>query len=147
MIGSGPVGLTIAQMADLAGAASVAVLGKPDAPLRLAQQMIGCVPINIDTTDPVEAVKVWTKGRGATVIFEVVGGTANTLMAATEIAAKRGRICMVGGHVAPLTFSDRYARSHELTITWSYCYGRRDGKKEFQIALDLMAVGKLAPGP
>jgi 2-desacetyl-2-hydroxyethyl bacteriochlorophyllide A dehydrogenase len=145
VIGSGPIGLTIAQMADLAGAESVIMLGKPDAPLQIAQQMIGATTINVDTTDPIEAVEAWSDGRGADVVFEAVGGRANTLMQATEIAAKRGRICMVGGHVAPLTLDARYARSRELTITWAFCYGRRDGKKEFQIALDLMGTSKLDP--
>lgn len=147
VIGSGPIGLTIAQMARLAGAESVAVLGKPDRPLQIAQQAIGAIPINVDTADPVEEVRAWTMGRGATVVFEAVGGRANTLMQATEIAAKRGKICMVGGHVAPLTLDARYARSRELTVTWAFCYGRRDGEKEFQIALDLMGAGKLDPTP
>ena len=102
VIGSGPIGLTIAQMAHLAGAESVAILGKPDGPLQIAQQMIGAIPINVDTTDPVEEVKEWTNGRGAPIVFEAVGGRSNTLMQATEIAAKRGKICMVGGHVTPL---------------------------------------------
>ena len=147
VIGSGPIGLTIAQMAHVAGAESVAVLGKPDRPLQIAQQAIGAIPINVDTMDPVEEVTAWTDGRGATVVFEAVGGRANTLMQATEIAAKRGRICMVGGHVAPFTLDARYARSRELTVTWAFCYGRRDGEKEFQIALNLMGAGKLDPTP
>ena len=147
VIGSGPIGLTIAQMAGLAGAESVAILGKPDGPLGIAEQMLGAIPINVDTTDPVEEVKAWTKGRGATVVFEAVGGRSNTLMQATEIAAKRGKICMVGGHVAPLTLDARYARSRELTVTWAFCYGRRGGEKEFQIALNLMGAGKLDPAP
>ncbi len=147
VIGSGPVGLTIAQMAQLAGAKSVAVLGKPDAPLHLAENMIGAIPINVDTTDGVDAVKKWTDGRGANVVFEAVGGLAPTLQQATEIAAKRGRICMVGGHSAPISLDTRYARSRELSVTWSFCYGRRDGRKEFQIAIDLLAAGKLDPVP
>ena len=147
VIGSGPIGLTIAQMADLAGAESVAILGKPDGPLHIAEQMIGAIPINVDTTDPVEEVKAWTDGRGATIVFEAVGGRSNTLMQATEIAAKRGKICMVGGHVAPFTLDARYARSRELTVTWAFCYGRREGEKEFQIALNLMGAGKLDPAP
>ena len=147
VIGSGPIGLTIAQMADLAGAGSIAILGKPDGPLQIAQQMMGAIPINVDTTDPVEEIKAWTKGRGATVVFEAVGGRSNTLMQATEIAAKRGKICMVGGHVAPFTLDARYARSRELTVTWAFCYGRREGEKEFQIALNLMGAGKLDPTP
>ena len=123
VIGSGPIGLTIAQMADLAGAESVAILGKPDGPLQIAEQMIGAIPINVDATDPVEEVITWSNGKGATVVFEAVGGRSNTLMQATEIAAKRGKICMVGGHVAPFTLDARYARSRELTVTWAFCYG------------------------
>ena len=54
---------------------------------------------------------------------------------------------MVGGHSAPLTLHERCARSKELTISWSFCYGRRDGRKEFQLAIDLLAAGKLNPDP
>ena len=147
VIGSGPIGLTIAQMADLAGAESIAILGKPDGPLQIAQEMIDAIPINVDTTDPVEEVMEWSNGKGATVVFEAVGGRSNTLMQATEIAAKRGKICMVGGHVAPFTLDARYARSRELTVTWAFCYGRREGEKEFQIAVNLMGAGKLDPMP
>ena len=145
VIGSGPVGLTLAQMAQLAGAASVAVLGKPEAPLRIAEDSMGIFPINVDETDAVEAVKAWTNGRGADLVFEAVGGRAQTLQQATQIAAIRGHICMVGGHGGTLELDTRHARRRELTVTWSFCYGRRDGKREFQIALDLMAVGKLVP--
>ena len=147
VIGSGPVGLALAQMAQLAGAASVAVLGKPDMPLQIAKDSIGIVPINVDAVEAVEAVQAWTNGRGADVVFEAVGGRAPTLQQATQIAAIRGQICMVGGHTNPLELDTRYARGRELTLMWSYCYGRRDGKREFQIALDLMAVGKLDPLP
>ena len=147
IIGSGPVGLTIAQVADVAGATSIAMLGKPDGPLQIAHAAVGAVPVHVDKTDPVEAIMDWSDGRGADVVFEAVGGTANTLGQATEIAAKRGRVCMVGGHRTPLTFSERFARSRELTVIWSFCYGRRGGKTEFQVAIDLLAAGKLDPNP
>ncbi len=147
IIGSGPVGLTIAQVADIAGATSIVVLGKPDSPLQIAEKTVGAVPINVDKMDAIQAVMDWSNGHGADVVFEAVGGKANTLEQATQIAAKRGRVCMVGGHGAPLTFSERYARSKELTIIWSFCYGRRGGKTEFQIAIDLLASGKLDPSP
>ncbi len=147
VIGSGPVGLAIAQMAHIAGAQAVMVLGKPEQPLQIAQQKMFCHTINVDRQNPVEEVKAWSRGIGATVVFEAVGGRANTLQQATEIAAKRGRICMVGGHSASLTLHERYARSKELTISWSFCYGRRDGQKEFQLAIDLLAAGKLNPDP
>ena len=147
IIGSGPVGLTIAQVADVAGATSIAMLGKPDEPLQIAHEAVGAVSINVDKTDAVAAIQEWSDGRGADVVFEAVGGAANTLEQATEVAAKRGRVCMVGGHRTPLTFSERFARSRELTVIWSFCYGRRGGKTEFQIAIDLLAAGKLDPSP
>ncbi|MCE2413823.1 alcohol dehydrogenase catalytic domain-containing protein [Candidatus Poribacteria bacterium] len=147
IIGSGPVGLTIAQVADAAGATSIAMLGKPDGPVQIAHEAVGAMPINVDKTDAVEAIMDWSDGRGADVVFEAVGGSANTLEQATEIAAKRGRICMVGGHRTPLSFSERFARSRELTVIWSFCYGRRGGKTEFQVAIDLLAAGKLDPNP
>ena len=147
IIGSGPVGLTIAQVADVAGAASIAMLGKPDGPLQIAHEAVSAVPIHVDKTDAVAAIMDWSDGRGADVVFEAVGGTANTLEQATEIAAKRGRVCMVGGHRTPLTFSERFARSRELTVIWSFCYGRHGGRTEFQVAIDLLAAGKLDPNP
>jgi len=147
VIGSGPVGMTIAQMADVAGAQSVMILGKPDQSLQIAQKMMSCYTINVDQQDPVKVIKELSNGTGATVVFEAVGGRANTLQQATEIAAKRGRICMVGGHSAPLTFHEGHAKSKELTISWSFCYGRRNGEKEFQLAIDLLATGKLNPDP
>ena len=147
IIGSGPVGLTIAQVADVAGATSIAMLGKPDGPIQIAQEAVGALPINVDEMDAVEAINDWSDGRGADVVFEAVGGSANTLEQATEIAAKRGRVCMVGGHRTPLSFSERFARSRELTVIWSFCYGRRGGKTEFQVAIDLLAAGKLDPNP
>ncbi len=51
IIGSGPVGLTIAQVADIAGATDIVMLGKPDGPLQIAQDAVGATPINVDTAD------------------------------------------------------------------------------------------------
>jgi len=32
-------------------------------------------------------------------------------------------------------------------VIWSFCYGRHGGRTEFQIAIDLLAAGKLDPNP
>ena len=55
---------------------------------------------------------------------------------------------MVGGASAPMQISRGEARMRELTISWSFCYGRRrDGAREFQVAIDLLADGKVDPAP
>ena len=32
-------------------------------------------------------------------------------------------------------------------MSWAFCYGRRDGQKEFQVAIELLSAGKLNPMP
>ena len=53
---------------------------------------------------------------------------------------------MVGGHRTPLSFF-RTVRTESRAYgnVWSFCYGRRGGKTEFQVAIDLLAAGKLDP--
>ena len=41
--------------------------------------MMSCQTINVDQEDLVELLKKLTGGTGATVVFEAVGGRANTL--------------------------------------------------------------------
>ena len=90
------MGLTTAQIAELAGAESLAVLGKTDAALQVADRAVRSVTINVDRVDPAGPVKTWNHGRGGTVAFEAVGGMSDILMQSTEIAEKRGKIWIVG---------------------------------------------------
>ena len=145
VIGSGPVGLTIAELAQLAGAEKTILLGKPDAPLSIAESAIGVKTVNVDKSDSIEAVRELTEGRGADIVFEAVGGRADTIQQSLDIAAILGKVCVVGGHADPVSVRSGVARMKEITIGWSFCYGRRGFRKEFDIALDLMAAGKLQP--
>ena len=95
IIGSGPVGLTIAQVADVAGATSIAVLGKPDAPIQIAHEAVGAMQINVDKTDAVAAVMEWSDGRGADVVFEAVGGKSKYIRTGYANSSEK-RTCLHG---------------------------------------------------
>lgn len=76
--GSGPVGLAAAAMAQLAGAASVIVVGGPAARLELAAELgIGDVHLDmIAVDDPgsvIEKVRSSSGGRGADLVIECTG--------------------------------------------------------------------------
>jgi len=147
VIGSGPIGLTIAEMAALSGAGSVIVLGKPDVPLHTIRGMIGAHTVNVDRSDAGDAIRELTGGKGADVVFEAVGGMAETLKQALAAAAPGGRIGMAGAQFLARDLPMGYAQSRELSLHGIFCYGRAGLRSEFEIAIDLQAKGKLMTEP
>ena len=151
VIGTGAIGLSIAQMANLSGA-EVAVLGRRDEPLRVAAEIAGAVGINVSSEDPVQAVRAWsgdatTAGRGADRVYEAVGGMADTLSLALQLAAPRGTVGVVGSFSLPQTLDTGAALRRELTLAWIWSYAWHEERPEFQIALDLLASGRLQAEP
>ncbi len=145
VIGSGAIGLSIAQMASISGGA-VAVLGRRDGPLRVAAETAGAAGIRLDR-DPVAAARDWSGGEGADVVFEAVGGTADTLDLALRLAAPKGRVGVVGSFQEPQTLDVRVPMRRELSLIWVWSYALRGSRPEFAIALDLLARGALQAAP
>jgi threonine dehydrogenase-like Zn-dependent dehydrogenase len=145
VIGAGAIGLSIAQMAALSGGV-VAVLGRREGPLRVAAETAGTTGIPLQG-DPVAAVRDWSAGEGADVVFEAVGGTAPTLDLALHLAAPQGRIGVVGAFQDPQTLDVRVPMRRELSLIWVWSYALRGNRPEFGIALDLLARGALVAAP
>lgn len=98
VLGGGPIGQLIALVAKSIGAD---VLVSELSPVRrqFASDQ-GVQTIDPTTSDLGAKVKEWTGGKGADVVFEV-SGVAAVVESMTEIAAARGRICMVAIHASP----------------------------------------------
>ena len=147
VLGTGGIGLATAQVARMAGARQAIVIGRRDAPLHVAREL-GCdVTISTASEDVVEAVLAATDGAGADVVYEAVGGKASTLVLATEIAARGGRIGVIGSFGGAQTLEPGRCMRKELTLAWSWSYGMWDGVPEFRIALDLLARGRIETAP
>lgn len=147
VIGSGPIGLSIAEMAALAGAGVVIVLGMADTPLRTIREMIGALVVDVDKEDAEEAVLRYSDGKGVDVVFECVGGKAETLKQALAITAPGGRIGMVGGQSVAKELPIGRAQNREMSLHGIFCYGRRGLRSEFEIAIDLQSKGLLNAEP
>jgi len=77
--GSGPVGLSAAAFARLAGAGELFVLGDPEPRLELARRLGADRTFSVSGSDPAEraaAVRDATGGRGADVVIEASGNPA-----------------------------------------------------------------------
>jgi threonine dehydrogenase-like Zn-dependent dehydrogenase len=147
VLGSGAIGLATAQVAKALGARQVIAVGRRDPPLQVAEQL-GCdETVNSAKVDLVEAVRGMSDGRGADVVFEAVGGRAPTLSQAIDVASRGGQVGVIGAFVEPQTLDPRSCMSKELSVHWAWSYGTWDGVPEYQVALNMMADGRVDPGP
>jgi len=95
VIGGGPIGQLIAQVAKSVGA-NVMISEVNDSRLTFAKNN-DIKTVNPVTEDLNAEVQAWSNGKGADVVFEV-SGVQQAIDAMTQIAAVRARICMVAIH-------------------------------------------------
>ncbi|HYF50328.1 MAG TPA: zinc-binding dehydrogenase [Planctomycetota bacterium] len=98
VLGSGPVGLQCAALANLSGATQVIVSGAPDDRLALAKQFGAHQTLDIRITqeaDRAAAVRRLTDGRGADVVIEACG-QPRAVREALQMVRDQGRVVVVG---------------------------------------------------
>jgi L-iditol 2-dehydrogenase len=105
VVGAGPIGLLIAQLARHSGADPLFVSDRLPWRLELARRF-GAVPINFDEIDPVQAVLEATGGRGVDVAIEAAWSD-HSVQQAAEMARMGGRLVLVG-----IPGDDRLALKH-----------------------------------
>jgi L-iditol 2-dehydrogenase len=94
ILGAGPIGLLLLQVARLAGAAPIYVIDQFAWRLELAARY-GAYPINFAEVDPVQTVMQATGGRGVDVALEAAWADQSVQQAA-DMARMGGRLVLVG---------------------------------------------------
>ena len=116
VIGAGPIGLCVAQVAKLAGALPLFVTDRLPRRLELAKQL-GAQAIHVDEDDPVRAIMEVTRNRGVDVAIECAWSSDETVAQAVDTLRPGGRLVIVG---IPgddrLNLSHSTARRKGLTI-------------------------------
>lgn len=148
ILGTGAIGLTLGQVLRQSGAGRVVVVGTRPEPLARAMAA-GAADSTIAASieEPVAAVLERTDGDGADVVFETVGGNAPTLDQAIQMARRGGIVCILGIFTRKPELDVATAYRKELTITWSNSYSLWGGVSEYEIALGLLAAGKVRAEP
>jgi L-iditol 2-dehydrogenase len=115
ILGAGPLGLCILQVARLAGAGPILVSDKLPWRLALAERC-GATPVNCGDDDPVRRVLDLTGGRGVDVAIEAAWAD-HSIQQAAEMCRPGGRVVLVGiPRDDRLTLSHGVARRKGLTI-------------------------------
>jgi 2-desacetyl-2-hydroxyethyl bacteriochlorophyllide A dehydrogenase len=140
VVGGGPVGLLIAQVAARAG--GDVVLAELDPFRRALAKEMGLTVLDPAATPVQDAVAEWTAGAGAEVAFEVSGAPAGVATAVDSLAT-RGRLVMVAIHTVPRPINLHRFFWRELTLIGARLYDRDD----FRAAVDLIASGAVQVRP
>ncbi|MCD6289676.1 MAG: alcohol dehydrogenase catalytic domain-containing protein [Anaerolineae bacterium] len=138
VVGAGPIGLLIVQMARLSGAHPIFVTERLPWRVELARRYGADVVIDIGKTDPVQAVMEATGGRGVDVAIEAAWG-GDAVEQAVEMACPGGRVVLVGiPSEDVMTMRASAARRKGLTIKMS-----RRMKHAYPRAVRLAEQGKI----
>ena len=98
VVGVGPIGLLMVQLAKMWGASRVYALDLIDKRLALARELGADVTVNVARDDPAEVVFSDTDGLGVDVAIEAVG-SSKAISTAIKLVRRGGRVLVFG--VAP----------------------------------------------
>ena len=149
VLGTGPVGLAVGQVARALGARNTILVGRREEPLARARE-VGAADRGLDLSlveSLGEAVRDLTRGEGADVVFETVGGSGDTVRQAAGAAGRGGIVVVLGAFVGDVSLGYREANEKEITLRWSNGYSSWRGEREYRTALDLMAAGRIDAEP
>jgi (R,R)-butanediol dehydrogenase/meso-butanediol dehydrogenase/diacetyl reductase len=136
IMGAGPVGLFTLIWAHLRGAAPI-VVSDPVAERRAQAETLGAhASVNPNDQDPASVMRELTGGARPSVVFDCVG-TPATLQEATRLAARNGRVAVVGVCLQPSELQPMTAHGKELDIAFVFAYTH----DEFGEALKTLAAG------
>jgi L-iditol 2-dehydrogenase len=137
ILGAGPIGILILQLARLSGADPVFVIDRLPWRLDLARGF-GGIPVHFEQEDPVRRVLEHTGGLGADVVLEAAWGDASVGQAA-EIARPGAHLVLVG-----IPSNDRLEMKHSTArrkgLTIALC---RRLKHTYPRALQLVQRGRV----
>jgi propanol-preferring alcohol dehydrogenase len=137
VVGAGGVGLNLIQVARLRGARVVAI-SRSERKLDAARELGAEAAVRLDRAR--DAVQEISDGRGADVVFELVG-TAVTMPASLGLLGKRGRLVFVGYSADDLEVSPLALVVPEQRIVTSV----GNTLDELHVAVDLASRGLVRP--
>lgn len=147
VLGAGPIGLSLLELAKLNGA-DVLVTDVLDYPLQLAKKLGADATVNTSAGDGLREVMEFTQNRGVDIAYECAGGKAMpiTLPQAVSFTRIGGKVGMVGGFdegPTTLTLDWQHIQKAEILLVPSASYALWGIYNEMVTCIDMLAAGKL----
>ena len=140
VLGAGTIGLMSVAAAQHMGSHTVCITARHAHQAEAAVRLGATAVLSTDTDTLIQQLPGHF-ADGPDVVLESVGSAARTFQQALEVAGKLGRVVLMGGntgamdgvHLAPVI-------TKELTILGSGCYSQLGTKRDFEIALEILAA-------
>ena len=150
VIGAGPIGLLVLQVARARGAGSVTMVEPREERRRLAHELGADAVIDPATGDPARTIADFTDGARADVVFECVGSPA-AFASAFRAAGKGGRVVLVGLVPEPVSANPSRSwptrrRSSAARPTSTSSRKRSGSWRAARCAIESLVTGARAPG-
>lgn len=149
IVGSGAIALTLGQLARARGAGLVAMVARREA-AAVRARAAGAADVTIVSSDAEESgarVRDLMAGVGADVVFETVGGEGQALDTAIACAAPRATVVVLGAFWDDVRLRYALANRKELDLRFSNSYGEWQQVREYALALDELASGRVDGAP
>lgn len=149
VLGAGSVGLLALAAARRLGADEVWISARHAHQAALARAL-GAARVLDEAEATPAALDALGRETPIDVVVETVGGRADTLRAATAAARPGGVVSVVGLFLGELAIDPLEPLMKELTLAWSYCYGRGSGgaaDSDFAEAIRVIAAERALLAP
>jgi len=147
VLGSGTIGLACIAAARALGAGKIISTARYSQQVAMAKELGADDAVTPEGDVLQNALAEITDGRGADLTLEAVGGRSDdSLNQAIEVTRPQGRISTTGNFSRPVTVDWWKGLMKEQSWIWSAVYGVLDGRHDYEVALDLMASGRVNIG-
>ncbi len=141
VLGAGPIGLLVAQVARVVASVPVEMMEVSDFRLERAREL-GFDPVDGKNADVKAEILRRTDGRGADVLFDAAG-VASTVQQHPLLVRKRGQVVMVAMPKEPMAVDFVSSNLKELETVGCMVYNAQD----YRAAISLVAQGKIDVKP
>lgn len=146
VLGAGSIGLLAIAAARQAGAGEIFVVARHPHQAALARAL-GATRVLGESEADLLSLDGIGRETPIDLVVETVGGSADTLRAAGAAVRPGGVISVVGVFLAAPPFEPMALMMKEVTLAFSYCYGRSGGRIDFADAVALLGRDRDALAP
>jgi threonine dehydrogenase-like Zn-dependent dehydrogenase len=144
VVGAGTIGLMTLLAARALGADKVHVVARHAHQAAAARTFGAATAVQAEGADAVSSIRDLTDGIGADLVIEAVGRHPEALELAWQLVRPQGSVAVLGIFPQPVLLNLMRPILREVSITFPICYGVIDGRHDFEVAIEIIASGRVS---